>query len=97
MHHLASSLAFILYHPAGVFREATTDFTVDARALTKVGGPHIKAKIKNPSGAATDCSISDQNDGTYKVEYTPFENGTAQSAQFLHSCVFLSRAVKDAA
>ncbi|KAF7693127.1 hypothetical protein HF521_008443 [Silurus meridionalis] len=59
----------------GVFREATTDFTVDARALNKVGGQHIKAEIKNPSGAPTDCTIDDQGDGTYKVEYTPFENG----------------------
>uniref|UniRef100_A0A8C1VE24 Filamin B n=1 Tax=Cyprinus carpio TaxID=7962 RepID=A0A8C1VE24_CYPCA len=59
----------------GVFREATTDFTVDARALTKVGGKHIKAHVKNPSGAATDCVISDNGDGTYNVEYTPFENG----------------------
>ncbi|XP_066527398.1 filamin-B [Hoplias malabaricus] len=59
----------------GVFREATTDFMVDARALTKVGGKHIKAHIKNPSGAATDCIISDQGDGTYSVEYTPYENG----------------------
>ncbi|KAF5899201.1 filamin-B isoform X2 [Clarias magur] len=59
----------------GIFREATTDFTVDAKALTKVGGQHIKAQIKNPSGAATDCFIDDQGDGTYKVEYTPFENG----------------------
>ncbi|XP_052465193.1 filamin-B isoform X2 [Carassius gibelio] len=59
----------------GVFREATTDFTVDARALTKVGGKHIKAHVKNPSGAATDCVISDNGDGTYIVEYTPFENG----------------------
>ncbi|XP_017560373.1 filamin-B isoform X1 [Pygocentrus nattereri] len=58
-----------------IFREATTDFTVDARALTKVGGKHIKAQVKNPSGAATDCIIADQGDGTYKVEYTPFENG----------------------
>uniref|UniRef100_A0A8C1JVM4 Filamin B n=1 Tax=Cyprinus carpio TaxID=7962 RepID=A0A8C1JVM4_CYPCA len=58
-----------------VFREATTDFTVDARALTKVGGKHIKAHVKNPSGAATDCVISDNGDGTYNVEYTPFENG----------------------
>uniref|UniRef100_A0A673NFR8 Calponin-homology (CH) domain-containing protein n=1 Tax=Sinocyclocheilus rhinocerous TaxID=307959 RepID=A0A673NFR8_9TELE len=60
---------------AGVFREATTDFTVDARALTKVGGKHMKAHVKNPSGAATDCVISDNGDGTYNVEYTPFENG----------------------
>uniref|UniRef100_A0A8C2DCL5 Filamin B n=1 Tax=Cyprinus carpio TaxID=7962 RepID=A0A8C2DCL5_CYPCA len=59
----------------GVFREASTDFTVDARALTKVGGKHIKAHVKNPSGAATECVISDNGDGTYNVEYTPFENG----------------------
>ncbi|XP_066554329.1 filamin B a isoform X1 [Amia ocellicauda] len=59
----------------GVFREATTDFTVDAHALTKVGGNHIKANIKNPSGAKTDCLIKDKADGTYAVEYTPFENG----------------------
>uniref|UniRef100_A0A8C1UN24 Filamin B n=1 Tax=Cyprinus carpio TaxID=7962 RepID=A0A8C1UN24_CYPCA len=58
-----------------VFREASTDFTVDARALNKVGGKHIKAHVKNPSGAATDCVISDNGDGTYNVEYTPFENG----------------------
>ncbi|XP_062843022.1 filamin-B isoform X2 [Trichomycterus rosablanca] len=59
----------------GVFREATTDFTVDARPLTKTGGKHIKAQIKNPSGSSTDCAIADQGDGTYKVEYTPFEKG----------------------
>uniref|UniRef100_A0A8C2D881 Filamin B n=1 Tax=Cyprinus carpio TaxID=7962 RepID=A0A8C2D881_CYPCA len=69
-----SVCAFPLWS-AGVFREATTDFTVDARALTKVGGKHIKAHVKNPSGAATDCVISDNGDGTYNVEYTPFENG----------------------
>ncbi|XP_073773215.1 filamin-B isoform X1 [Danio rerio] len=59
----------------GVFREATTSFTVDARALSKVGGEHIKADVKNPSGATTDCIIQDNSDGTYNVEYTPFENG----------------------
>ncbi|KAI1890363.1 hypothetical protein AGOR_G00152960 [Albula goreensis] len=58
-----------------VFREATTDFTVDARSLTKVGGNHLKAQVKNPSGATTDCVIADKADGTYNVEYTPFENG----------------------
>ncbi|XP_051967093.1 filamin-B-like isoform X2 [Xyrauchen texanus] len=59
----------------GVSREATTNFTVDARALTKVGGKHIKAFVKNPSGAATDCVVNDNGDGTYNVDYTPFENG----------------------
>uniref|UniRef100_A0A8C9R1D2 Filamin B n=1 Tax=Scleropages formosus TaxID=113540 RepID=A0A8C9R1D2_SCLFO len=59
----------------GVFREATTAFTVDASPLTKVGGDHVKAKVRNPSGATTECAVLDQEDGTYAVEYTPFENG----------------------
>ncbi|XP_063796937.1 filamin-B isoform X1 [Pseudophryne corroboree] len=59
----------------GVFREATTNFTVDARSLTRTGGNHIKTKILNPSGASTDCLSKDNGDGTYDLEYTPFEKG----------------------
>ncbi|XP_071377375.1 filamin-A isoform X1 [Centroberyx affinis] len=59
----------------GVFREATTDFTVDARALTQKGGDHIKTLISNPSGSRTDAMITDLGDGTYNVEYTPYEEG----------------------
>ncbi|KAM6982885.1 filamin-A isoform 4-T4 [Tautogolabrus adspersus] len=59
----------------GVFREATTDFTVDARALTQAGGDHIKTLISNPSGSSTDAMITDLGDGTYSVEYTPYEEG----------------------
>ncbi|XP_038578999.1 filamin-A isoform X2 [Micropterus salmoides] len=59
----------------GVFREATTDFTVDARALTQTGGDHIKTLISNPSGSRTDAMITDLRDGTYSVEYTPYEEG----------------------
>ncbi|XP_038628402.1 filamin-B isoform X2 [Tachyglossus aculeatus] len=58
-----------------VFREATTNFTVDARSLTKVGGDHIKALVTSPSGATTNCPIKDHADGTYSAEYTPFEKG----------------------
>ncbi|XP_048343970.1 filamin-B isoform X2 [Sphaerodactylus townsendi] len=58
-----------------VFREAMTDFTVDARPLTKTGGDHIGAQIVNPSGASTDCLIKDNADGTYAVEFTPYEKG----------------------
>uniref|UniRef100_A0A8C7H349 Filamin B n=1 Tax=Oncorhynchus kisutch TaxID=8019 RepID=A0A8C7H349_ONCKI len=58
-----------------LFREATTEFTVDARSLTKKGGDHIKSQVRNPSGAMTDCIVTDKADGTYGIEYTPFENG----------------------
>lgn len=59
----------------GVFREATTEFNVDARALTKTGGPHIKTRVSNPSGNLTESYVRDNGDGTYKVEYTPYEDG----------------------
>lgn len=82
---------------AGVFREATTDFTVDARALTQNGGHHIKTLISNPSGSCTDALITDLGDGTYSVEYTPYEEGERQhrhsslsiQLQQLKSLVFL--------
>ncbi|XP_076600524.1 filamin B a isoform X2 [Chaetodon auriga] len=66
-----------------VFREATTAFTVDARPLTRRGGDHVKAEVRNPSGALTDCLVTDNADGTYGVEYTPFENGV-HSVQVLY-------------
>uniref|UniRef100_A0A2K6DR87 Filamin A n=1 Tax=Macaca nemestrina TaxID=9545 RepID=A0A2K6DR87_MACNE len=59
----------------GVFREATTEFSVDARALTQTGGPHVKARVANPSGNLTETYVQDRGDGTYKVEYTPYEEG----------------------
>ncbi|NXG53435.1 FLNA protein, partial [Psilopogon haemacephalus] len=61
--------------PRGVLREVGTEFTVDARALTKTGGPHVKARVVNPSGATTDTYITDHGDGTYRVDYTPYEDG----------------------
>ncbi|KAM8740219.1 filamin-C-like isoform 15-T15 [Acanthopagrus schlegelii] len=61
--------------PRGVLREVTTHFTVDARAHYKSGGSHIKACISNPSGVNTDAYITDKGDGTYRVEYTPYEDG----------------------
>ncbi|CAL8242354.1 unnamed protein product [Merluccius merluccius] len=61
--------------PRGVLREVTTHFVVDARALCKSGSGHIKALITNPSGAVTDAYIIDKGDGTYRVEYTAYEDG----------------------
>lgn len=53
---------------------------MDSRPLTQVGGDHIKAHIVNPSGASTECFVTDNADGTYQVEYTPFEKGESPSA-----------------
>uniref|UniRef100_A0A8U7NJ59 Filamin B n=1 Tax=Corvus moneduloides TaxID=1196302 RepID=A0A8U7NJ59_CORMO len=35
----------------------------------------LKTQITSPSGSPTDCLIQDNADGTYSVEYTPFEKG----------------------
>lgn len=51
---------------------------MDARALTQSGGNHIKTLISNPSGSCTDALITDLGDGTYNVEYTPYEEGEWQ-------------------
>lgn len=33
------------------------------------------AAVDNPSGAHTDTLVTDNEDGTYSVSYTPFEEG----------------------
>lgn len=48
---------------------------MDARAQHKSGASSINACISNPSGANTDAYITDKGDGTYRVEYTPYEDG----------------------
>lgn len=49
----------------------------------------MKAKIRNPSRAVTDCEVIDNADGTYSVEYTPFENGKAQNLDGTHQTIDL--------
>lgn len=63
----------------GVLREVTTHFVVDTRVHSKMGGNHIKVNIVNPSGANTDAFITDKGDGTYRVEYTAYEDGKISS------------------
>lgn len=61
---------------------------MDARSLTQRGGDHVKAEVKNPSGALTECMLADKADGTYIVEYTPFENGDAPPSCTVHVMLF---------
>uniref|UniRef100_H2N036 Calponin-homology (CH) domain-containing protein n=1 Tax=Oryzias latipes TaxID=8090 RepID=H2N036_ORYLA len=58
-----------------VLKEVATHFVVDAQAHCKSGGNNVKVHISNPSGNSTETHITDNVDGTYKVEYTPFEDG----------------------
>lgn len=62
---------------AGVLREVSTHFIVDARSLTKTGGNHVTVRIVSPSGSSIDAFIMDKGDGTYRVEYTAFQDGNA--------------------
>ncbi|XP_046706222.1 filamin-C isoform X2 [Silurus meridionalis] len=61
--------------PTGVLRDVSTHFIVDARSLTKTGGNHVTVRIKGPSESSTDAYITDKGDGTYRVEYTAFQDG----------------------
>lgn len=61
---------------AGVLREVSTHFTVDARTQYKSGGScTVSARISTPSGGTTEAYVTDAGDGTYRVEYTAYEDG----------------------
>ncbi|KAK0169999.1 hypothetical protein PV328_010615 [Microctonus aethiopoides] len=54
-----------------------TEFTVDTRAVPKTGGDNgkVSCSITNPSGGKAEKIMTPQTDGTYRVSYTPFEEG----------------------
>lgn len=58
-----------------VYLDSLTDFIVDARAVSKRSDAKIQCTIINPSGARTDSYVQSLNDGTYRICYTPFEEG----------------------
>ncbi|XP_050427022.1 filamin-A isoform X1 [Adelges cooleyi] len=61
--------------PNGVFLDSPTDFIVDSRGATKVGQGVVTCTVTNPSGTRTETFIAPQGDGTYRISYTPFEEG----------------------
>lgn len=61
--------------PPGVFLESTTDFTVDAKSVTPNGEGTVKAFVTVPNGQRMEAIVTNNNDGTYKCMYTPFEQG----------------------
>ncbi|MCL4126982.1 UNVERIFIED_CONTAM: hypothetical protein GTU68_007654, partial [Idotea baltica] len=57
-----------------VFVDSPTDFVVDTRALGSHDGK-VLCLINNPSGSRTDAFLQPLTDGSYKISYTPFEEG----------------------
>ena len=64
-------------HVLGVFLESTTEFTVDAKSVSKVGEGKVKAFVTVPSGTRMEALVNNNKDGTYKCLYTPFEQGNS--------------------
>ncbi|XP_014220678.1 filamin-A isoform X3 [Trichogramma pretiosum] len=64
--------------PHGVNLHQPTKFTIDTRAVNKPKGEseRLGCTINNPSGGVTEKVITPMSDGTYSVNYTPFEEGT---------------------
>ncbi len=58
--------------------ESTTEFTVDAKSVTRSGEGKVKAFVTAPSGTRTEALVNNNNDGTYKCMYTPFEQGKSR-------------------
>jgi len=82
--------------PAGILREVTIHFLVDARAHHQSGGSLVKAGVTTPSGATTDAYVTDKGDGTYRAEYTAYEDGEAalmksdeEGSVYTHRCVYI--------
>lgn len=70
----ASNLLLFTFN-LGVFLGSSTDFSVDSRAVAKYGQGVVTCTVTNPSGTRTETFITPQSDGTYKISYTPFEEG----------------------
>jgi len=64
---------------SGVYLESTTEFTVDAGSVAPRGGGKVKAFVTAPSATRTEALVNNNNDGTYKCMYTPYEQGTGHA------------------
>jgi filamin len=58
-----------------VYVDSPTDFVVDSRAIAKRDDGKVTCTITNPSGTRTENFITPLADGTYRISYTPFEEG----------------------
>uniref|UniRef100_A0A8U7NN68 Filamin B n=1 Tax=Corvus moneduloides TaxID=1196302 RepID=A0A8U7NN68_CORMO len=69
----AKLFIMLLHEMFYVFREATTEFTVDARPLTKAGIGGLGITVEGPSESKISCK--DNKDGSCSAEYVPYVPG----------------------
>ena len=55
--------------------DSPTEFTVDAKSVSPNGTGTVRAIVTNPSGVKNDTMVDNKKDGTYRVLYTPVEEG----------------------
>lgn len=55
--------------------ESPTEFTVDARSVTGSGAGRVECLLTAPSGRIVRCPVKNMADGTYQVQYAPYEQG----------------------
>jgi len=72
---LFSNIVFLI---SGVFLESPTEFTVDARSVTGSGTGRVETLLTSPSGRVVRCPVKNMGDGTYQVQYAPYEQGVHQ-------------------
>ncbi|CAF3895693.1 unnamed protein product, partial [Adineta steineri] len=61
-----------------VFLESPTEFTVDAKSVTSTGSGRVECLLTSPGGRVVRCPIKNMNNGTYLVQYAPYEPGMHQ-------------------
>jgi len=65
----------IIWFSLGVFLESPTEFTVDAKSVTGSGAGRVESLLTSPSGRVVRCPVKNMADGTYQVQYAPYEQG----------------------
>ncbi len=66
---------YIFRFSLGVFLESPTEFTVDAKSVTGSGAGRVECLLTSPSGRVVRCPVKNMADGTYQVQYAPYEPG----------------------
>lgn len=88
-----SNCGCLLFFKAA-FLDSPTDFTVDARAVSKRSDAKVTCNITNPSGTKTDSLVQPQNDGTYRVSYTPFEEGIVTDISIYSFIIYYNACIR---